>query len=115
MVPLAVGTQTSGSTIRPAAYNGCFGYRPTWGDFRMTGVMEAAGSFDTLGLVARSVDDIALYRHVLLGGTTSAQAVSGCQPPVWAFAGRSFGMKPITPPRAPLSLVRKSWPKAVQP
>lgn len=81
MVPLAVGTQTSGSTIRPAAYNGCFGYRPTWGDFRMTGVMEAAGSFDTLGLVARSVDDIALYRHVLLGGTTSAQAVSGCQPP----------------------------------
>ena len=69
MVPIAVGTQTSGSTIRPAAYNGCFGYRPTWGDFRMVGVMEAAGSFDTLGLIARSVQDIALYRGVLLGET----------------------------------------------
>jgi len=81
MVPLAIGTQTSGSTIRPAAYNGCFGYRPTWGDFRMAGVMEAAGSFDTLGLIARSIEDIALYRHVLLGETSYAQAVNHCQRP----------------------------------
>ena len=81
MVPLAVGTQTTGSTIRPAAFNGCFGYRPTWGDFRMTGVMEAAGSFDTLGLIARSIEDIALYRHVLLGEMSEAQAVRNCQPP----------------------------------
>ena len=42
IVPLAVGTQTTGSTIRPAAFNGCFGYRPTWGDLRLFGVMEAA-------------------------------------------------------------------------
>lgn len=72
MVPLALGTQTSGSTIRPAAYNGCFGYRPTWGDFRMVGVMEAAGSLDTLGLIARSVEDVALYRSVLLGQKTAS-------------------------------------------
>jgi Asp-tRNA(Asn)/Glu-tRNA(Gln) amidotransferase A subunit family amidase len=69
MVPLAVGTQTTGSTIRPAAFCGCVGYRPTWGDLRMTGVKEAAGSLDTLGLLARSVEDIALYRDVLLGAT----------------------------------------------
>ena len=67
MVPLAIGTQTTASTIRPAAFNGCVGYRPTWGDLRCAGVMEAAGSLDTLGLITRSVDDVALYREVLLG------------------------------------------------
>lgn len=67
MVPLAIGTQTTGSTIRPAAFCGAFGYRPTHGDLRVVGVKEAAGSLDTLGLIARSVDDIALYRDVLLG------------------------------------------------
>ena len=67
MVPLALGTQTTGSTIRPAAFCGAFGYRPTWGDIRLAGVMEAAGSLDTLGLIARSLEDIALWRDVLLG------------------------------------------------
>ncbi len=94
MVPLAVGTQTSGSTIRPAAYNGCFGYRPTWGDFRMTGVMEAAGSLDTLGLIARSIQDIALYRHVLIGQNTPVATVQPhaplrvgvCRTPFWEEA-----------------------------
>jgi amidase len=67
MVPLAIGTQTTGSTIRPASFCGVVGYRPTFGDHRMHGVMEASGSLDTLGIVARSVDDVALYRDVLLG------------------------------------------------
>jgi Asp-tRNA(Asn)/Glu-tRNA(Gln) amidotransferase A subunit family amidase len=67
MVPLAIGTQTTGSTVRPAAFCGTFGYRPTWGDLRCTGVKEAAGSLDTLGLIARSIEDIALFRDVLLG------------------------------------------------
>jgi Asp-tRNA(Asn)/Glu-tRNA(Gln) amidotransferase A subunit family amidase len=67
MVPLAVGTQTTASTIRPASFCGCVGYRPTWGDLRCAGVMEAAGSLDTLGLIARSIEDVALYRDVLLG------------------------------------------------
>ena len=67
MVPLALGTQTTASTIRPASFCGCVGYRPTWGDIRCAGVMEAAGSVDTLGIIARSVDDVALYRDVLVG------------------------------------------------
>src|SRR5690606_22830807 len=67
MVPLALGTQTTQSTIRPAAFCGCVGYRPTWGDIRCHGVMEAAGSLDTIGIIARSVEDVALYRDVLLG------------------------------------------------
>jgi len=67
MVPLAIGTQTTGSTIRPASFCRAFGYRPTWGDLRCVGVKEAAGSLDTLGLIARSIEDIALYRDVLFG------------------------------------------------
>jgi amidase len=67
MVPIALGTQTTGSTIRPASFCGVFGYRPTWGEHRLHGVMEASASLDTLGILARSVEDIALYRDVLLG------------------------------------------------
>jgi Asp-tRNA(Asn)/Glu-tRNA(Gln) amidotransferase A subunit family amidase len=67
MVPIAIGTQTTGSTIRPASFCGVFGYRPTFGEHRMHGVMEASGSLDTLGILSRSVPDIALYRDVLLG------------------------------------------------
>jgi Asp-tRNA(Asn)/Glu-tRNA(Gln) amidotransferase A subunit family amidase len=67
MAALAIGTQTTSSTIRPASFCGVFGYRPTYGDLRCVGVKEAAGSLDTLGLFARSVEDIALYRDVLVG------------------------------------------------
>ncbi|MGQ0522379.1 MAG: amidase [Betaproteobacteria bacterium] len=66
MVALSIGSQTSGSTVRPAGYCGVFGYRPTYGDLRCAGIKEAAGSLDTLGLIARSIEDIALYRDVLL-------------------------------------------------
>jgi Asp-tRNA(Asn)/Glu-tRNA(Gln) amidotransferase A subunit family amidase len=66
-VPIALGTQTTGSTIRPASFCGTFGYRPTYGEHRLHGVMEASGSLDTLGILARSLEDIALYRDVLLG------------------------------------------------
>ena len=89
MVPLAVGTQTTASTIRPASYCGCVGYRPTWGDLRTVGVKEAAGSLDTLGLIARSVEDVALYRDVLLGSKheplpeAAAPRVGFCRTPVW--------------------------------
>ena len=90
MTPLAVGTQTTASTIRPAAFCGCVGYRPTWGDLRCVGVKEAAGSLDTLGLIARSVDDVALYRDVLLGSKPDPlpadpgpPRIGFCRTPAW--------------------------------
>lgn len=67
MVPLSIGTQGTSSTVKPASYCGVFGYRPTYGELRCAGVKEAAGSFDTLGLFARSIEDVALHRDVLLG------------------------------------------------
>lgn len=94
MVPLALGSQTTASTIRPAAFNGCVGYRPTWGDLRMAGVMEAAGSVDTLGIIARSVEDVALYRDVLADAVPqsiatvdgSALRIGFCRSPFWDHA-----------------------------
>src|SRR5215813_4526038 len=91
MAPLAIGTQTTGSTIRPAAFCGAFGYRPTWGDLRCVGVKEAAGSLDTLGLIARSIEDIALYRDVLTGSApqplpaeTPVPRVGFCRTHFWS-------------------------------
>jgi amidase len=80
MVPIAIGTQTTGSTTRPASFCGIIGYRPTWGDMRLHGVMEASGSVDTLGILARSVEDVALYRDVLLG--ISAVPVAALERPL---------------------------------
>jgi Asp-tRNA(Asn)/Glu-tRNA(Gln) amidotransferase A subunit family amidase len=87
MVPLALGTQTTGSVTRPSAFCGVFGYRPTYGDMRVAGVMEASGSLDTLGIISRSIEDIALLRDVLVGvapepiaGWDSAPRIGFCRP-----------------------------------
>jgi Asp-tRNA(Asn)/Glu-tRNA(Gln) amidotransferase A subunit family amidase len=66
MVPLSLGTQTSGSIIRPAAYCGIIGYKPTYNDFDKSGILANAPSMDTLGILARSVDDVVLLRQILL-------------------------------------------------
>jgi len=66
MVPMAFGTQTGGSVIRPAAFCGCVGYKPTYGLFSAAGVKENTRSFDTLGLYGRSIEDVALFRSGVL-------------------------------------------------
>lgn len=66
MIPLAYGTQTTGSVIRPAAYCGTVGYKPSFGDINNNGVMPNSPSFDTIGAIVRSVEDLALVRSVLL-------------------------------------------------
>lgn len=67
MVPIALGTQTGGSVLRPASYCGVFGYKPSYGRFNRAGLKFAAESLDTLGWMARSLDDIALLDAVLSG------------------------------------------------
>jgi Asp-tRNA(Asn)/Glu-tRNA(Gln) amidotransferase A subunit family amidase len=72
MIPLALATQTGGSTIRPAAYCGIVGFKPTFGLLPMAGIKPLAPSLDTLGLYGRSVADVALLFGALSGRDVSA-------------------------------------------
>ncbi len=65
MIPAALGTQTGGSVLRPSSFCGIFGFKPTYNMFNKGGVWPAADSIDTLGWLARSLDDIALLSAVL--------------------------------------------------
>jgi Asp-tRNA(Asn)/Glu-tRNA(Gln) amidotransferase A subunit family amidase len=65
MVPLAIGTQTGGSVIRPAAYCGVVGFKPSFGLFPPAGMRINTETLDTVGIMARSVYDIALFRAAM--------------------------------------------------
>lgn len=67
MVPLAFGSQTAASLIRPAAYCGVCAFKPTTGGFDLSGVMALSPSLDTLGVLARTPQDLLLARSVLTG------------------------------------------------
>ena len=74
MVPLCLGTQTTASVIRPAAFCGIVGYKPTYGDFDKSGILANAPTMDTLGIMARTIDDVGLLRAILLEETPQAIA-----------------------------------------
>ncbi|MBV8779120.1 MAG: amidase, partial [Alphaproteobacteria bacterium] len=89
-VPLGFGTQTGGSTIRPAAFCGVVGYKPSFGEFSRVGIKLQCQNLDTLGLICRSLDDIALMRAALIemphrridrGG--GAPRIGLCRTPGW--------------------------------
>src|SRR5262249_5261686 len=65
LVPLALGTQTLGSVIRPAAFNGVVGFKPSFGAIPRTGVHPLSPSLDHVGFFARRVDDVALALSLL--------------------------------------------------
>ena len=67
MCPGALGSQTYGSTIRPAAYCGCVGLKPTYGRISAFGLFALSWSLDHVGLFARTVTDVALLLQVLAG------------------------------------------------
>ncbi|NQW09234.1 MAG: amidase [Alphaproteobacteria bacterium] len=81
MVPLAFGTQTAGSVIRPAAYCGVVGFKPTFGTYDRAGVKELSGYFDTVGTFARAVEDIALFDGALRGATPPRLDTFDAAPP----------------------------------
>jgi Asp-tRNA(Asn)/Glu-tRNA(Gln) amidotransferase A subunit family amidase len=80
MVPVAFGTQTGGSVLRPASYCGVIGYKPTYNAFNRFGVKPAAEGLDTIGLIARTLDDVALVRAVLLGAPPTTIAAVSASP-----------------------------------
>jgi Asp-tRNA(Asn)/Glu-tRNA(Gln) amidotransferase A subunit family amidase len=77
MVPIGVGTQTNGSVIRPASFCGLYALKPTNGLFPTDGVLEEAATFDTVGIFARSLEDVALVAQVLAKGGEKASAHPG--------------------------------------
>jgi Asp-tRNA(Asn)/Glu-tRNA(Gln) amidotransferase A subunit family amidase len=93
MVPLALGTQTAGSVLRPAAFCGIVGFKPTFNIINVAGVKPNAQSFDTVGLMARSVPDVARA----LAAMTEQKA--------------AFALPPVEKPR--IGFCRTSqWPHA---
>ncbi|MEO8137529.1 MAG: amidase [Betaproteobacteria bacterium] len=67
MAPLALGSQTNGSVIRPAAYCGVYGFKPTHGLLPRGGMLKLSPTLDHVGLFARTLDDIALLAEQLVG------------------------------------------------
>jgi Asp-tRNA(Asn)/Glu-tRNA(Gln) amidotransferase A subunit family amidase len=65
MVPLAIGTQTGGSVIRPASFCGIYGFKPTLGLISRRGVTMQSHTLDTVGIYGRSVEDLALLADAL--------------------------------------------------
>ena len=101
MVPLATGTQTAGSIIRPAAYCGAFALKPSFGVAPLAGALPTAASLDTAGVFARSVEDLGLA----LGAISAAPAGMGS-----ARASRPVPPQPAAVAERPrLGFLRIGW------
>lgn len=98
MLPFAVGTQTGGSVIRPAAFCGVVGFKPTFGLLPRSGVLRHSRWLDTVGTFGRTIEDAALLADAMAGhdpadpDTRCAAApeilrIAGTQPPVTPMLG----------------------------
>ncbi len=94
MAPLAFGTQTAGSVIRPAAYCGVVGYKPSFGMIPRQGMKVMSDSLDTIGVMARGVADCALFAGAVAGRDLgdpdrrpdTAPRIGLCRSPAWGQA-----------------------------
>jgi Asp-tRNA(Asn)/Glu-tRNA(Gln) amidotransferase A subunit family amidase len=92
MVPVAFGTQTVGSTIRPASFCGTVGYKPTYALLPTTGVKAISYCLDTVGLFTKTVADLGLITGALSGrplavpGEQAAPRIGLCLTPQWQYA-----------------------------
>jgi amidase len=105
IVPLALGSQTLGSVIRPAAFNGVVGLKPSFGAIPRTGVHPLSPSLDHVGFFARRVDDVALALSLL---TASSDLDSHGRPLPGFVVDPAQGVPPLQKPR--LGVVRfEKW------
>jgi Asp-tRNA(Asn)/Glu-tRNA(Gln) amidotransferase A subunit family amidase len=96
MVPLALGSQTGGSTIRPASYCGVYGLKPTHGLISRAGMFRLSRSLDHVGLFARSIDDLALLLEAVVGhdeGDPDTRPIA--RPPYQAIAAEEPPVPPM--------------------
>ncbi|HYI66405.1 MAG TPA: amidase [Candidatus Limnocylindrales bacterium] len=80
LVPFALGTETGGSTIGPAAFSGITGIRPTFGLLPRAGAMTLSWTLDKVGVLARSADDVAIVMDALAGSSSSFHEASTSEP-----------------------------------
>lgn len=91
-VQLAFGTQTGGSHIRPASFNGIYGLKPTWSSVSREGAKQYANSLDTIGWYGRSVDDLTLVAKAfrlheageIASPDIASLRVAWCRTPFWS-------------------------------
>ena len=100
MVPLALGSQTAASIIRPASYCGVYGFKPSYGILPLDGVKPLAPSLDHAGFLARSVEDIKICFTAILGHEHYSQSVT------------KLAVKP--PSDLVLATLSGGWEKALQ-
>jgi len=92
MTPAAFGTQTGGSVLRPAAFCGVVGYKPTFNLINRSGIKFAAESLDTIGVITRTIDDAELVSGAVIGKAParrtmdSAPRLGLCRTPLWDTA-----------------------------
>jgi Asp-tRNA(Asn)/Glu-tRNA(Gln) amidotransferase A subunit family amidase len=96
-VPAALGTQTGGSVIRPSAFCGVVGYKPSFGEFTRSGVKLQCHNLDTLGIICRTVADLPPLRAAILAApphwldlaidrSAAAPRIGICRTPAWERA-----------------------------
>lgn len=104
MVPLAIGTQTNGSVIRPASFCGVVGFKPSFGLIPRSGVLVQSPHLDQIGVFGRSVEDVAMLAQTLCGDDPAdAGAVAIPRPPLLSVAASD----PPLPPR--LAFIRTAF------
>jgi Asp-tRNA(Asn)/Glu-tRNA(Gln) amidotransferase A subunit family amidase len=96
MVPVALGTQTAGSVVRPAAYCGVYGFKPTRGWTSTAGVWRLSERLDTVGIFARRVSDLLLVHSAL-------------RRPMTTNPGYNRGLSPQTPAGRAAVLPAREW------
>lgn len=108
MVPLAIGSQTNGSMIRPAAFCGVFGVKPSHGLISRAGALTLSRKLDHVGAFARSIEDLALILDILVGHDPA-------DPDTRPYASPSFRAGVTEPPPLPPSFAfvrTPMWDKA---
>ena len=102
MVPGAIGSQTNGSVIRPAAFCGVVGFKPTHGLIPRSGALLLSRALDHVGVFARSVDDAALLAEMLAGfDEEDPDTQPLARPPFVEVAASEPPLPPRNPPLPP--------------
>lgn len=104
MVPLAIGTQTNGSMIRPASFCGVVGFKPSFGLIPRSGVLVQSPPLDQIGVFGRSVEDVAMLAQALCGDDPADSTTSPIpKPPLQSVAASD----PPLPPK--LAFIRTAF------